>query len=478
MKDIFENQIIDTDSYKSSQPEQYPEDTAYIVSHLTPRYGVYNDIVSFGFQWLSRELMKPITVEMVQEAAEFAKRHGEPFPYDGWMHIAQNLKGKLPLKISAVPEGSVTPVGMPTMIVENTDPKVPWIVSWMETRIMRLWYPTTVASRSFHAKNLILGYLEKSSDNPQAEINFKLHDFGSRGCTCKEQAAIGGAAHLTSFMGSDTQIGVWLANNVYNCEMSGFSIPASEHSTITSWGRENEKEACLNMVKKFGTKGNIVACVSDSYNIYKCVEDIWCSEEAQNLIKETGCKLVIRPDSGDPAVVAIRVLDILKHKLGMEKNSKGYLVLPPHMGMIYGDGITDSTIQDILANVLKNGYSASNLAFGMGAGLLQKLDRDTEGFALKCCARQDTAGMWHDVYKDPIEGSDKKSFKGRPRLITDGNHGYQVIKFEDNIPNGWYNTMTTVYKDGELLVTTDFNNIRTQIEHARTVIRSKTNTWI
>lgn len=190
-------------------------------------------------------LSTPITRQDVEEAQKFMMLHGEPFNYEGWMKIVEKHNGYLPIRIKAVLEGSVVPASNVLIKVESTDPELFWVAGWIETALLRaVWYPTSIATRSWHMKKTIFKYLQLSSENPLDEIGFKLHDFGARGVSSGETAAIGGMAHLVNFMGSDTVEGIYYANKYYNCEMAGFSIPAAEHSTMTSYGRENEIDAC------------------------------------------------------------------------------------------------------------------------------------------------------------------------------------------------------------------------------------------
>ena len=209
----IENFLIDTDSYKASHYLQYPKNTTSMFSYIESRGGEYNSTVFFGLQYyLKKYLTHRVTVEEVEEAKEFFAGHGEPFNYEGWMYIAKDLKGKLPVRIRAVPEGSVVPTHNILVSVESTDPKVFWIVSWIETMLLRVWYPITVATRSRFIKKIILEALRVSADDPEGEINFKLHDFSARGISSQETGMIGGAAHLVNFMGSDTIVGVRCAN--------------------------------------------------------------------------------------------------------------------------------------------------------------------------------------------------------------------------------------------------------------------------
>ena len=430
MEPIAENIILDTDSYKASHWLQYPPDVTSMYSYFESRGGRYRDTVFFGLQYYLLEyLSRPITRAHVDEAATFFAAHGEPFNREGWEHLVNHYGGRLPVRIRAVPEGTVVPIGNVLFDIELTapDPKVFWIVSWLETMLVRVWYPTTVASRSHYCKRVILEALVETSADPLGEIAFKLHDFGSRGVSSRESARIGAAAHLVSFRGSDTVEGVRAANHYYGTAdgMAGYSIPAAEHSTITMWGRENEVAAYRNFVQKYlverevpaGTP-KIAACVSDSFDLFNVIENVWCGELADE-IKSSGGKLVARPDSGDPAAVNVKCLQIMERKLGMRTNPKGFKVLPPYLGLIQGDGMNDESIGEVLHALRSRRYSASNIGFGMGGGLLQQLDRDTQRFAFKCSAAL-RGGQWIDVSKSPATDMAKRSKKGHLALVHEG----------------------------------------------------------
>lgn len=452
------NFILDTDSYKASHYLQYPVGTTSLFSYIESRGGKYPQTVFFGLQYFLKEyLSHRVTVEEVEDAKEFFEAHGEPFNYDGWMYIAKELKGKFPVRIRAVPEGSVVPTHNVLVTVESTDSKVFWVVSWLETALMRcVWYPTTVATRSYTIKNIIMDALEKSADDPAAEINFKLHDFGSRGVSSRESAMIGGAAHLVNFMGSDTVAGVYCANKYYDSPMSAFSIPAAEHSSITAWGKEHEVDAYRNMVDQLAKPGKTVAVVSDSYNLWNACSKLWGEVLKQKVI-DSGATVVIRPDSGDPPTVVLATAEILADKFGYTLNSKGYKVINT-VRIIQGDGINEDSIKTILDTLLDAGFSATNIAFGMGGGLLQQLDRDTQKFAMKC-SHVSIGTKSVDVFKDPVTDAGKKSKAGRLDLISDGKGGYQTVKL-NGISAHILSKMRTVYENGDLTVDDSLEEIR------------------
>ena len=444
---ILLSNILDVDSYKFSHWPQYPQNTTAMFSYLESRGGRYDHTVFFGLQYYLKEyLSKPVTMAQVDEAAGFAKAHGVPFNYEGWKYIVEEHSGFIPVKIRAVAEGSIIPTHNILMSVESTDSKVFWVVSWLETMLSRIWYSITVATQSWSIKQHIYKVLQETSDNPDAEIPFKLHDFGSRGVSSQESAMIGGAAHLVNFMGSDTVAGIWMANKYYNHKMAAFSIPAAEHSTITMWGKDAEACAYANMLEQY-SDSPLMAVVSDSYDIYNAITNIWGGELRAKVIDYKGT-LVIRPDSGDPVEVVATVLEKLEQAFGATKNSKGFKVINNDVRVLQGDGINEQSIKDILAEVVHRGYSATNLAFGMGGALLQQVNRDTQKFAFKC-SWAIVDGKEVLVYKDPVTDHGKKSKKGRLDLVKERNGEVHTVRY-NGVPNKETGLMNIVYFNGTL----------------------------
>lgn len=445
--------ILDTDSYKLSHWEQYPPGTTQMMSYFESRGGDVKECTLFGLQYFIQEyLTRQVTREQVLEAKSFAEAHGEPFNEGGWMHIVNEHNGRLPVRIRAIPEGLVVPTSNAILTIESLDPKVFWIVSWLETMLVRLWYPSTVAIMSRESKKILKRYLDESSDTPEADLPFKLHDFGARGVATLEQSRVGGAAHLLNFLGSDTIEGIRMANHYYRCEMAGYSIPASEHSTVTMWGREGEFRMVVNHIQKYLIERQVppgvpklAACVGDSYDIYNFTKHV-STGHLRNMIKSSGGTFVIRPDSGDPLEVLPNVFEILNGTIRNEitVNSKGYRVLPPWLRVIQGDGIDIKSMEAILKKLVELKWSTTNIAFGSGGGLLQKWNRDTQKWAFKCCAAQ-VDGQWLDVRKDPITDSGKRSKAGRLDLIKTAN-GYETVTLAEGQKAHPDSVMQTVYE--------------------------------
>ena len=456
-----ENLILLTDSYKLTHWKQYPPGTQRVFSYFESRGGKFDSVVFFGLQYIMKKYLEGevITKEKIDEAEAVSAMHfgsKSIFNRDGWEHILKDHGGRLPISIKAVPEGTEVPVHNALITVENTCDKCYWLTNYIETLLVQSWYPTTVATISHRIKELIGNYLERTG-TPEL-IDFKLHDFGFRGVSSVESAGIGGASHLINFKGTDTIAGITTLRRYYYAKMPGFSIPAAEHSTITSWGRENEAEAMKNMLRQFPS--GTVAVVSDSYDIFKACDEIWGSKLKDMVLSRDG-QVVIRPDSGYPPEVVVKVLDILGNRFGYNRNAKGYKVLNDKIRVIQGDGINLEMIEKILSNMEANGWSADNIAFGMGGALLQKMDRDTQKFAFKCSSAR-INGVDRDVYKKPITDPGKDSKAGRLKLIAD-NGSYRTVT-EDHKGQ---NLLVEVFRDGKILTEYTLDQIRDNVENRK-----------
>lgn len=460
------NPILKTDSYKFSQWAQYHPELENIFEYLESRGGKFKKTLFYGLQKELLELTAPVTQQHIEEADKFITAHIGPgvFNRKGWQYIVDKHKGYLPVKIDAVPEGTVVPVKNMLFSIEATDKECAWVVGPLETRLVRAaWYGTTVATVSYNVKQTISKYLEMTGD--PSLLPFKFHDFGARGVSSAESAGIGGSAHLISFRGTDTVEGILHAQKYYFTDaMVGLSIAASEHSTMTSWGGpKGEKKAMKNMIDTFLAKDRIVACVSDSYNIYNAIIQYWGTEMRDQIIKSGGT-LVVRPDSGDPVSVTLKCVELLADKFGASVNVKGYKVLNPCIRLIQGDGIEpvdEDTVELILANFAKHGWSADNIAFGCGGGLLQKVNRDTCKFAMKASA-VDIGGQWIDVYKDPVTDPGKTSKRGRLVLVKDPVAGFKTVRLEE--AEGRESQMFTVYENGEMKRVYTFEEVQANSE--------------
>lgn len=450
------NLILSTDSYKHSHFLQYPPEARIISAYAEARGGgASEEAVFLGLQpFLIDYLAKPVTRADIDEADALLAAHGVPFNCAGWEAIVADRGGFLPLEISALPEGTVVPTGVPMLQLRNTDPRFPWLTTFIETALLRaIWYPTTVATISRQVRQVIAAGLAQTSDDPEGQLPFKLHDFGARGVSSAESAALGGMAHLVNFVGTDTLEGILAARRYYGADMPGFSIPAAEHSTMTSWGSTRETEAYANMLAQFS---GTVAVVSDSYDLNHAVNAIWGGTLKDKVLAREGI-LVIRPDSGDPVDTPLSVIETLWGHFGGGVNGKGFRVLDPHVRVIQGDGMTPATIAQLVSHLIEAGYAIDNIAFGMGGGLLQKVNRDTLRFALKANAMQDADGNWHDVSKRPATDLAKASKAGRQAVVMQDGR-LTAARADATDPDA--DLLQPVWRNGELLVRHSFDEVR------------------
>lgn len=452
------NICTSTDSYKVSHHSQFPQGLEYTQYYVESRGGMFDAIFSDGFARMVKILEKGVTAKDVKRAKRLFKRHfgSEVFHAEGWNIIANELGGKLPIRIRTVEEGLVVPTKNVLLVIENTDPRFGWLPGYLETFILRaIWYPTTVGTISFETKKIIRSFMNKTVDDDKiASVEpFRLHDFGARGVSSAESAAIGGMSHLKNFLGTDTVEALEAAEDLYGMDIdnfiAGFSIPAREHSTTTIYGETREDDAFWNSINNWGD--GLYACVMDSYDYEAAVHRVTTGEFKEAIMSKTGT-FVVRPDSGNPIDVVMTALNIIGKNVGYTVNSKGYKVLPDQYRIIQGDGVNMKEIRRILTWMEGQGWSAENVAFGMGGGLLQQLDRDSLRFAMKmCCAVVD--GDYREVFKCPKTDVSKASKRGYldlirvgDELVTYSHHEFGKVH-KDSV-------MKTIFEDGR--VTWDF----------------------
>jgi nicotinamide phosphoribosyltransferase len=411
------------DSYKLNHFKFYPEGTTHMESYIESRgftspFDVEPEVLFFGIRSFIKEYLSvPITHADIDAFETMVIAHGLPFNRAGWERIVDFHKGYVPVEIEAFPEGSIVPIKVPLVQIINNDPELPWLTSYIETALLRaIWYPTTVATLSREAKKIIKKYLEKTADNLDG-LPFKLHDFGARGVSSGESAALGGAAHLINFMGTDTVEALFYVHEYYKFNgPAGFSIPATEHSISTLYDLLYEYEYADSVISLIENGAPLAAIVADTYDLENFVSNVLGSEHRERISKLKGT-LVVRPDSGDPVDITLNVVKRLGNAFGFTRNSKGYKVLPPFIRMIQGDGINLPMIEEILANFEIDGWSADNIAFGIGGGLLQSVNRDTLKFAMK--ANQAIVKINQDISETRLLQKNPKTDPGKASKAGD-----------------------------------------------------------
>lgn len=385
----------------------------------------------------------------------------EYFNLAGWTYILKKKGGKLPLRIKAVPEGTPVNVSNILMSVENTDKKCAFLTNYVESILTHVWYPSTVAALARDIKVMFKEFLDRTSDNPGA-INFMLHDFGYRGVSSDESSMFGGSGQLLSFLGTDTMVAMEFLAHYYYHNLNGiaYSVAATEHSIMTARGRYGEDDVLDQLLLAY--QNGILSVVIDSYDTYEFVEEKVCKKFRDAILKRDGV-FVLRPDSitprhPTPEKLTLWIVQTLAHYFGYTTNSKGFMVLNPKVRVLWGDGIDQDGIRKILEVLEQNGFAACNMVFGMGGGLLQKVNRDTQRFAFKASA-QCRNGQWHDVFKMPKDLS-KMSKKGKLKLIKDEKGEFQTVPYGD----GKGDHLVTVFEDGEILTEYTLDEIRENIK--------------
>ena len=463
---MIENNIcLLTDSYKITHHYFYPKGTQKIYSYLESRVGAeFNKTIFYGLQYIIKKYLegKIVTQEKIDEADRLMQTHlGQGiFNREGWQFILDEYDGRLPIEINAVPEGTPVDVGNVLMTVENTDDECYWLPNYLESLLLQVWYPSTVATLSAEVKKLANFYLDvtgSSKDN----LDFMLHDFGYRGATSTESSMLCGSAHLLSFSGTDTIPALTIPENYYNdSNVYGFSVQATEHSVMTSLGQDGEFDQVLNVIEN--AKDGILSMVIDSYDYRNFLTEASTKGTELNdaimrfLDVETN-KVVFRPDSGEPVSTTIDCLNILERGFGSRLTEKGYKVFDANIGLLWGDGLNYHKIRDILFAMKSNNWAGENIIFGMGGGLHSSVTRDTQRNAFKCSA-QLRDGQWFDIFKNPLDSS-KKSKTGKFKLVKEKN-SFKTIPIDacgDNV-------LQTVFKNGELLIDEKFENIKSRTE--------------
>lgn len=469
------------DSYKYGHSGQYRPMVAMYDS-MESRGGKYPETAFVGLSGLTQSyLTKPITYADVTKLHRRAKLHGIPFDLKGWTYIVDKHNGYLPIHIKAVPEGSVIPVKHVLLTVESTDSEVPWVAGFVETLLMKVWYPTTVATKSLHVRKI----LEKYGSPEWAQFAF--HAFGDRACTCPEAAAIAGFAHLASgFMGTDNFDSLEYCEELYGVpldQVAAYSVFATEHSTTTSYGKDGEEQFVYDQLLA-NPDAPIMSFVADSYDVYNFTD--FCTKPNSRIRKlvesRSHQKLVLRPDSGEPLNVIAQMLDIMmENEVIHTADNAGKLtqhnILFRDFSILWGDGITPSTIEDILMQVTSLGFAAENFVFGSGGDLMQKVNRDTQSFAIKCSnitvqesftaneANEEGISIFDiEVYKDPITDPGKKSKRGKVTTWYDTEAKTYLQGIVGHQPNmHCIEALRSVFKNGIILERPTLEEIRERI---------------
>ena len=441
------------DGYKADHRRQYPEGTEYVYANFTPRGSRVEGqeyVVVFGIQYLIKEFLQKQFEETFfwRKKSEVVGEYKEIMDaYLGVDFDVTHLEdlhdlGYLPIQIKALPEGTKCPIKVPFMTIMNTDPKFFWVTNMLETLISTtLWHPITSATTADRYRKLFEEFAIKTTGSTDC-VPFQGHDFSMRGIAGVEAATVSAAAHLTSFVGSDTIPAIPFLKDYYGAQgFIGCSVPATEHSVMCLGEKDTEIETFKRLINDTYPSG-IVSIVSDTWDFWKVVTE-YLPELKDDIMAREG-KVVIRPDSGDPVDIICGwrgfdkeaeeqlgntaalecpankgLIECLWDTFGGTVNEQGYKVLDEHIGAIYGDSITYERAQEILTRLEAKGFASSNIVFGIGSYTYQYVTRDTHGFAVKATMGI-VNGEQRDIFKDPkTDNGLKKSARGLLHVTED-----------------------------------------------------------
>ena len=476
------------DFYKLSHREQYPNQTEVIYSTWTPRSNKHfpkvNKVIAFGFQGFVKKYLidyfdenffgrpKEDIIYEYKRLVKYALGVAEPVT----THIEElHDLGYLPLEILALPEGTKVPMRVPMLTIRNTDSRFFWLTNYFETLIStELWLPSTSATIADEYRRILTNYAEKTSDNVEF-VQFQGHDFSMRGMSCVEAAMVSGAAHLTSFVGTDTIPAIVYLEKYYGAnvekELVGTSIPATEHSVMCAGGSTNEFDTYKRLITEIYPNG-FVSIVSDTWDLWECIDKI--IKPLKDIILKRDGKVVIRPDSGDPVKIIcgdpkadlqpayVGVVELLWNIFGGTINKKGYKELDSHIGVIYGDAITLDRCELICKLLEEKGFASTNVVYGIGSYTYQYNTRDTFGFALKSTMCM-IDGKEKMIYKDPVtDDGVKKSNTGV--VVVQRDHENNLV-YKDKLSSNHKeeDLLQTIFYNGKVHNITSLEKIRKTI---------------
>ena len=480
------NPLLYTDGYKLDHRRQYPEQTTLVYSNWTPRKsrieGI-NDVVFFGLQYfIKKYIIEEFNTNFFSKPKEevckrYSRRVNNYLGENsvGIDHIeALHDLGYLPIVIKALPEGVSVPVRVPMLTLYNTKSEFFWLTNYFETLLSTvLWMPCNSATIAKQYRKILDKYAKETSSIPEF-VDWQGHDFSMRGMAGLEAAVLSASGHLLSFTGTDTIPSIDFLETYYNSdsdsELIGGSVAATEHSVMCMGTNSGEEETFKRLITEVYPKG-IVSIVSDTWDLWKVLTEYLPNLKEEVLAREG--KVVIRPDSGDPADIICGnpngatlveqkgVIQLLWETFGGTINDKGYKELDAHIGAIYGDSITIERAKEICERLKQNGFASTNVVLGIGSFTYQYNTRDTFGFAMKATYGE-VDGEGREIYKDPItDDGTKKSAKGLLQILKE--EGVYKLKDQVSWEEEQQGELREVYRDGKLLIDDSLTEIRKRV---------------
>lgn len=480
------NPLLYTDGYKVDHRRQYPEGTTLVYSNWTPRKSridAIEEVVFFGLQYfIKKYIIEEFNTNFFNKpkkeiAEKYSRRINNYLGPNsvGIKHIEDlHDLGYLPMVIKALPEGSSVPIRVPMMTMYNTLPEFFWLTNYFETILSTtIWMPCTSATIAKQYRRILDKYANETSTVPEF-VDWQGHDFSMRGIAGMEAAVMSASAHLLSFSGTDTIPAIDFLEEYYNAnsdtELVGGSVAATEHSVMCMGTNTGEQETFKRLITEVYPNG-IVSIVSDTWDLWKVLTE-YLPNLKQEVLARDG-KVVIRPDSGDPADIICGnpngktaeekkgVIELLWEIFGGKTNDKGYKELDPHIGAIYGDSITRERATDICERLKQKGFASTNVVLGIGSFTYQYNTRDTFGFAMKATYGE-VNGEGREIFKDPItDDGTKKSAKGLLKIEKE-NGTYKLVD-QVNWEEEKTGELKEVFRDGKLLVDDSLQDIRNRV---------------
>ncbi|MFJ3393357.1 nicotinate phosphoribosyltransferase [Leifsonia aquatica] len=494
--------VFDVDGYKQSHRNIFPSGTSRVLINWTNRSNKYlpgsTHAVVFGVQAFAQSYLTEAWAPFFAADADEVCRLFEEtllsyFGPDADIssdHIRSlHALGYLPLRIKALPEGTLAPIGVATLTIENTQADFFWLPNYIETALSAsIWHPATTATIALEYRELMERWAAHTGGDLSA-VDFQAHDFSMRGQSSLESAAASSAGHLLSFLGSDTMSSIDWIRRYYPGDNGwvAASVPATEHSVMCIRGQRGELETFNAILDAYPT--GIVSAVSDGFDLFQVVTEVITEPALKARIMGREGKLVIRPDSGDPVDIIAGefaatdeetrntrlsneqkgVVELLWDQFGGIVNELGYKVLDSHIGVIYGDSITLERAERIFERLEAKGFASTNVVLGIGSYTYQMVSRDTLGSAVKATFAI-VDGEPVDIQKDPkTAGSvSKKSAKGRIALYRDeSGEIYQLDQRTEGDVADPANLLQTVWEDGAFLVHQSFADVRATLKAER-----------
>lgn len=493
------NPILAIDGYKVSHRAQYPQGTTQVYSNFTPRSDRFfsspvadGKLVFFGLQgflqWFMVDLFNDAFFARPQEdvvneykAVMDSYLGKDAVPVD---HIrALHNLGYLPLHIKSLDEGSKVPMKVPVLTITNTRDEFFWLVNYLETVLSaELWKASTNATIAHHYRKVCEQWAVKTCSD-MSHLDFQCHDFSFRGMAGLQDTMQAGAGHLLSFKGTDSIPSLLYARDHYTAGEDyfiGASIPATEHSVMCMGEKEQEIETFRRLIVDLYPQG-FVSIVSDTWDYWRVMTEY--TRELKQIILNREGRVVFRPDSGDPVEILCGTgadddtrntrtpeekgsVEVLWEIFGGTVNEKGYKVLDPHVGLIYGDSITLARADEILRRLEAKGFASSNVVFGVGSFTYQYNTRDTFGFAMKATWGA-VNGEGRMIFKEPKTDSGlKRSARGLLRVERDA-QGELQLHDEQTWEQERTGELKTRFLDGKLYNVDHFEQIRQRLTAQR-----------